>query len=214
MLSQPDAGEVRPWWRLLLTAVFLAALGVALFGTLHAVTIEPIWRSLVGGLPFSLVASLALTWMFAELRRASVLRRSLSHILAFGTLIWLSLLPTTLFGVISRLSGFHRQEGSLEVGLALVIAALTGAGLARGFRLPWRLQIAAAVLVVCLILVMAGPIPVSNGSRALLLFAGFLPLYILASAVLFAMDRLLRLGPGAALLRCVHLRTPPTREGR
>ncbi len=103
--------------------------------------------------------------------------------------------------MISRLSGFHGQEGSLEVGLALAIAALTGAGLARVFRLPWRLQLAASVLVVSLVLVMAGPIPVSNGSRALLLFVGFLPLYILASAALFATDRLFGLGPQEAVQR-------------
>ena len=49
------------WWiRLIIVSSLLAALGVLLFGTLHAIVIVPIWRRLLGGLPFALPAAAGL----------------------------------------------------------------------------------------------------------------------------------------------------------
>jgi hypothetical protein len=176
-------------------AAILAALGVLLFGALHAAIIVPIWQRLLGGIPFSFLAAAALTWMYTELRRTGFLRSSLAHAIAFGFLVWLSLLPATLLGAALRLTGLHRNLGVLEDVLFLGLGAMTGTLLGHFFRLPLRLQIAASVSVVILVLAMAGPIPVSNGRRPLLLFLGFLPLYVLASAALLMINRRLGLEP-------------------
>jgi hypothetical protein len=174
----------RSWIALLFVSLLLAILSVLLFGTLHAIVIVPIWSRLAGGLPFAFVAALAITWLFTELRRAGRLGADLRHALAFGALLWISILPSTTAGVISRVTGFHRKLETVEVAVCLAVAAVTGALLARFFRLSIRLQIAGAVVVVVLVLAMAGPIPVSNGARPLLLLIGFLPLYLVAGIAL------------------------------
>src|SRR5205823_4372200 len=158
------------WWiRLIIVSSLLAALGVLLFGTLHAIVIVPIWRRLAGGLPFALLAATGLTWFFASLRTCGRIQTDMRHALLFGLLLWISVLPTTAVGLISRLSGFHRRFDALETIVAIVVAAGSGALLAYVFRLPVRLRIASAVVVVALVVAMAGPIPISNGLRPVLL---------------------------------------------
>jgi hypothetical protein len=174
---------------LLSVSVVLAMIGVALFGTLHAIVIVPIWGRLLGGLPFALVAAAGMTWFFAALRRAERIRSDWRHTLAFGALLWISVLPTTAVGLISRISGFHRRFDTLDTIVALAVAAATGVLLAYIFRLPFHLRIASAALVVALVLAMAGPIPVANGMRPILLWLGFLPLYLLASIALSLVSR-------------------------
>lgn len=183
----------RSWIVLLFVSLLLAISGDLLFGTLHAIVIVPIWRRLAGGLPFAFVAAIAITWLFTELRHSGRLGADLRHALAFGALLWISILPPTTVGVISRATGFHRKLETVEIAVCLVVAAITGTLLARFFRLSIRLQIASAVLVVVLVLAMAGPIPVSNGARPLLLLLGFLPLYLFAGIALSVAGRLLRL---------------------
>ncbi len=197
MTDQAGAARATPtgprrWWRLLLVSVLLAALGVLLFGTLHAAIIAPIWRRLVGGLPFAFPAAAAMTWTWSELRRAGALRPTLGHALAFGCLLWLAVLPTTACGTIFRLTGLHRRLPTLELVLALAVAAASGALVARAWRQRLPLQLAAATLAVAMVLAMAGPVPVSNGVKPLLLWLGFLPLFVLAAVALRLADRFLR----------------------
>jgi hypothetical protein len=192
--AAPGSGtRRRPWGRLALAAVLLAILGTALFGALHALVIVPIWRRLPGGLPFAGLLAVVLTWTWGELRRAGLLASSLPHALAFGGLLWLAVLPTTLLGTVSRLTGLHRRAESLEMAGALLVAALTGLGLARLFRSPLGLQLTSAALAVTLVLGMAGPVPVVNGPRPRLLLVGFLPLFVAAALGLLALDRALGL---------------------
>lgn len=179
----------RSWIGLLSVSLLLAISAVLLFGTLHAIVIVPIWDRLAGGLPFAFVAAIAITWFFTELRRSGRLGGDLRHALAFGALLWISILPTTTVGVISRATGFHRRLENLEMAMCLAVAAATGALMARFFRLSIRLQIAGAVLAVVLVLAMAGPIPVSNGTRPILLLIGFLPLYLFAAVALSLVGR-------------------------
>jgi hypothetical protein len=181
--------SVRSCIGLFSVSLFLAIIGVLLFGTLHAIVIVPIWRRLLGGFPFALVAAAGMTWFFAALRSSERLRSNWRHTLAFGALLWISVLPTTAVGLISRVSGFHRRFDTLETVAALVVAAGSGALLARLFRLPTRLQITGAALVVVLVLAMAGPIPITNGPRPALLWLGFLPLYVFASVALSLTSR-------------------------
>ena len=179
----------RSWIALFSVSLLVAIISVLLFGTLHAIVIVPIWRRLLGGLPFALVPAAGMTWFFTALRRSERLQSNWRHTLAFGALLWISVLPTTAVGLISRVSGFHRRFDTLETIVALAVAAGTGALLAHLFRLPMQLRVAGAALVVALVLAMAGPIPVANGMRPVLLWLGFLPLYLLASIALSLASR-------------------------
>src|SRR4029079_14270737 len=97
--------------------------------------------------------------------------------LGFGVLLWLSVLPTTAFGAILRLTRFHQQNGTVEVAGALLVAAATGALIGRFPRLrSWRL-VGMALLPVALVIAMAGPVPLNNGPRPVLLLLGFLPVF-------------------------------------
>jgi len=52
----------------LVAGAAIGLLGVALFGAIHAAIIVPIWTSLLGGIPFGVVAGLAMGWALYELR--------------------------------------------------------------------------------------------------------------------------------------------------
>jgi len=108
------------------------------------------------------------------------------RLLGFGVLLWLSVLPTTAFGAFLRATRFHQQNGTIEVIGSVLVAAATGALIGRSLRLrSWWLA-AAALLPVALVVAMAGPIPVNNGRRPVLLLLGFLPIFV-AAALLAAL---------------------------
>jgi hypothetical protein len=169
--------------RYLVVTLVLGALATLLFATLHALVIVPIWRRMLGGVPLALFGAAAMTLFFGELRRAGEIGRGPGPVLAFGALAWLSVLPATAYGALLRALHLHRGD-ALEVAGALVVAGATGAAFARLRRMRWRWVLASAAFVATLVLVMAGPIPVTNGRRPVLLLLGFLPLFVGLSAVL------------------------------
>jgi hypothetical protein len=177
----------------LVLVLVLGLAGILLFGALHALLIVPIWRRLVGGIPFALLAAAAIAWVYLDLRDSGRLAPGLRDGCLYGALLWLSVLPTTLLGSILRITGFHRQSGNLELAAELITAALTGAAVGRLWGRTHRLALAWACLVTGLVLAMAGPIPVVNGRRPLFLFLGFLPLYVVAGLTLAILARWLRL---------------------
>ena len=119
-------------------------LGVALFGAIHAAIIVPIWTSLGGGIPFGVVAGLAIGWAFYELRGSARLNVGVFGALAFGFLLWATLIPMTLFGVIVRATGIHGQDDTWEVVLELVLTFGTGAAAGRLIGGRWRAALAQA----------------------------------------------------------------------
>jgi hypothetical protein len=161
-----------------------------LFGTAHALIIVPIWRGLLRGLPFAFLAASAITWAYADLLRERHIRPGLSQGALFGLLLWLSVIPTTLMGVLFRISGLHQTAGNGELAAELLVAALTGV-LGGAIVRSRRLAISLAILVIALVLAMAGPIPVINGHRPLLLLLGFLPIYVVAGIALSAANKFL-----------------------
>jgi len=52
----------------MIAGIAIGAVGVILFGAIHAIVIVPIWTRLLGGLPFSLIAGLAMGWALYEMR--------------------------------------------------------------------------------------------------------------------------------------------------
>ncbi len=152
-------------------------LGVALFGAIHAAIIVPIWRRLAGGIPFGVVAGLAIGWAFYELRGPARLKAGVIGALAFGFLLWATLLPMTLFGVIVRATGIHGTDDTWEVVVELLLTFGTGAAAGRVISGRWRPALALGTASLALTLAQAGPIPVMNSGRAASLFAALAALY-------------------------------------
>ena len=109
----------------LIAGAVMGLFGVALFGAIHAAIIVPIWTRLGGGIPFGVVAGIAIGWAFYELQ--AQLNVAVIGALAFGFLLWATLIPMTLFGVIVRATGIHGQDDAWEVVVELVLTFGTGA---------------------------------------------------------------------------------------
>ena len=167
----------------------LAVGGTLLFGVMHALLIEPIWRRLVGGLPFALVAAAGMTWCYSEVVSRRLLPGRAASGPLFGAVLWIALLPMTAVAATLRESGLRARLGGFEAGVELVVAAATG--LLAGFAASrsWRLALASGVCMTAVVLAMAGPIAVTVGATHRYLFAAFLPLYVAAGAVLSRLVR-------------------------
>jgi hypothetical protein len=172
--------------RTLATGTLLGIVGVGLFGAIHAWLIEPIWARLLGGLLFAIPAGIATTWCFVEMAKARGSRVGWRYGLFFGVVIWLALVPMTVFAAWLRVAGLRGRLDGVEEVLELAISAVTGFAVGLALGRSRRAAIAFAVGVAGLVLAMAGPIPVTNSRRALALFAAFLPLYIVTGLLLAA----------------------------
>ena len=133
-------------------------------------------RSLRGGIPFGVGAGLAIGWAFYELRAR--LKVGVIGALAFGFLLWATLIPMTLFGVIVRATGIHGQDDAWEVVLESVLAFGTGAIAGRLISGRWRAALALGTASLALTFAQAGPIPVMNSGRAASLFAALAAVYL------------------------------------
>jgi hypothetical protein len=146
------------------------AAGLAFAGA-HAFIITPIWNRMFMGLVFGVIAGAAAGWAYAELRPEGV-AGSLRSGLAFGFMLWLSVVPVTLTNAMLRSTGFARQHETITDTIAIVLAVAGGAALGwiRGKRR--RAMIACAVAAVVVTMAMGGPVPIVNGVRPVeILFA-------------------------------------------
>jgi len=170
----------RPLLPFMIAGIAIGAVGVILFGAIHAIVIVPIWTRLLGGLPFGLVAGLAMGWALYELRIQGRFCRGLLAGLVFGVLLWATLLPMTLFGIIVRAAGMHGTDDAWEtvVESALAVGASFAAGRLIGGR--WRTGLALGVASLGLALAQAGPIPLTNSTRAARLFIGLAIAYVVS----------------------------------
>ena len=168
----------------LIAGAVTGLLGVALFGVIHAAIIVPIWTSLAGGIPFGVGAGLAIGWAFYELRGSARLKAGVIGTLAFGFLLWATLIPMTLFGVIIRATGIHGQDDTWEVVLELMLTFGTGAIAGRLISGRWRAAIALGTASLALTLAQAGPIPVMNSGRAASLFVALAVVYFFSAITL------------------------------
>jgi hypothetical protein len=158
---------------------------VALFGAIHAAIIVPIWTQLSGGIPFAVGAGLAIGWAFFELPGSARLNVGVMRALAFGFLLWATLITMNLFGVIVRATGIHGQDDTWEVVLELVLTVGTGVAAGRLIGGRWRSALALAAASLALTLTQAGPIPVMNSARAASLFAALGAVYIVCIIALW-----------------------------
>ena len=163
----------------LLTGGAAGAAGFVAFVILHAWLIAPIWDRSLHGLPFALIAGLGLAWAFDAQYHNEAARRPVAAGIHFGTIVFATLVPPTVYSNALRLAGLHPNDwpGS-AIGLAFAIAS----GALAGYRLAGRAREMATATTV-LTIAMGGPIPVVNSVRAAWLFATFLPICVAAGIV-------------------------------
>lgn len=167
-----------PLTAFLIAGTAIGLLGVVLFGAIHAVIIIPIWTRLLGGFPFGLVAGLAMGWALYELRVPLQSRARVIVTLAFGVLVWATLIPMTLFGVMLRVTGMHGGDDAWEVLSESLLAVGTGVAAGRLITRRWRAALALGTASLGATLTQAGPIPVMNSVRAAWLFAALTVVYL------------------------------------
>jgi len=169
----------------LIAALTTSVLALFLFGVVHAVVLVPIWSRLLGGLPFTLLGTLALGWAFVECSNAGVLSKNATAAgLAFGFGAWAALLPATALGTVFRLTGFHSSSPNIASYAELGTAALAGLLLGLRLRRGWRGVAALSVAAMVLLAVQAGPVPIVNGPRPLSLFLALAGIYATCGVVL------------------------------
>jgi hypothetical protein len=144
----------------------------------HALAIVPVWTRIPGGLIQAVPVGIALAWAFDHLVRTRGWRTA-AHGATFGAVLFLALVPGTAFSNALRLAGIAAGEWPGTLGSLAVAAA---AGWSAGWVLTRerRASLAFAVATMVLTIGASGPIPVVNGPRAAWLFAGFIPICVLA----------------------------------
>ncbi len=172
-----------------IVAVGIAAglVGILSFATAHALLIVPIWTRLLAGLPFAVLAGIAIAWALDE---TAMTCGPLTGVKAAGCggALWLTLAPATALENGLRLAG-RRIPESLGVVAAVALALLSGAYAGwlltrhRSGALAW------AGATLGLTLAMGGPIPVVNAARAAWLYASFLPIAAGAAMAVVACQR-------------------------
>lgn len=170
----------------LIAGVAAGVAGFVLFGIAHALLIEPIWERMLGGLPFAVLGGVALAVLVQELCGA---RPRYLHAMSAGGLAWAVVIPSTAFGAWLRISGMRGRLADVEVALELAIAFAAGAFAGALIARRARSALVAGIVAVTLVTVMAGPIPVTNSSRAVRLFLSFLPMFVAGTLVVAAVRR-------------------------
>ena len=148
-------------------------LAVGLFGLSHAIFIVPIWSRLAGGIPFGAVAGLALGWARWEFKSLRQKHTVAAQGLSFGLFAWCTVLPATAFAALIRILGLHAPESAWEPAVSVALALATGSAIGYVLERRIRAAVAGAAGGLTLIAAMAGPIPVTNSLRAMLLFVSF-----------------------------------------
>jgi hypothetical protein len=143
-------------------------------------------------IPFALIAGCVTAFAFQELRSAGKLSLTLRSGALFGLLLWLTLLPMTLFAAGLKLTGNRQMFGEWEAVAELVIAFTTGALLGRLLTTSWRLALALGITTLVLAVVMGGPISIVNSTRAAYLFISFLIIYMICGISLSVIFGLLK----------------------
>ena len=104
----------------------------------------------------------------------------------FGAVLFLTLVPGTVFVNALRLAGAHPGDWPGTIG-TLIVAAASGGFAGRILMRERRASRALAIATVVLTAAASGPVPVVNSARAAWLFIGFVPICVAAgTATTFA----------------------------
>jgi hypothetical protein len=176
--------------RVVTEGTIVGTVGAVSFAIVHAMLIVPIWSRIPGGMVQAVPAGISLAWAFDQLAHARNWRTA-RHGAIFGAVLFLSLVPGTVFANTLRLAGGHPGDWPGTIGTLTIAAASGGfAGwvLARERRASRALAIAALVLTAAA----GGPVPVVNSARAARLFIGFIPICVAAGTATTLARRIVR----------------------
>jgi hypothetical protein len=166
----------------IISGVATGLVSVASFGIAHALAIVPIWTQLARGFVPGVLAGVALAWAFEQLSQVRHWQTA-GHGVAFGLVMFATLVPATLLSNALRLAGI--RAGDWPATLVAVAIAIASGGLA-GWLLTHERKGSTAMAVATFVLTLAssGPIPVVNSARAAWLFVGFVPICAVAGVTL------------------------------
>jgi hypothetical protein len=166
----------------IINGIATGLVSVASFGIAHALAIVPIWTQLARGFVPAVLAGVALAWAFEQLSRVRHWQTA-GHGVAFGLVMFATLVPATLLSNALRLAGI--RAGDWPATLVAVAIAIASGGLA-GWLLTHERKGSTAMAVATFVLTLAssGPIPVVNSARAAWLFVGFVPICAVAGVTL------------------------------
>ena len=176
--------------RVIAQGTIVGTVGAVSFAVVHAMLIVPVWSRIPGGMVQAVPAGIALAWAFEQLVRARNWRTP-AHGAIFGAVLFLTLVPGTLFANSLRLAGAHPGDWPGTIG-TLTIAGASG-GLA-GWILTRERRASRALAIATLVLTTAagGPVPVVNSARAAWLFIGFVPICVAAGTATTLARRIVR----------------------
>ncbi len=167
-----------------LTGLAAAGLGLLGFGVAHALLIKPIWSRLLGGVPFVMVAGIALAWAFDHLP-ATVRNRGLISGVQFGGVMIATLGPSTTLDTLLRIAGLRRAD-TAETAAALALATATGAAAGWIWTRQPRTGVAFGAAALALLMTTHGPLPIAQSPKGLWLSLAIAPVTLLAGAVIAA----------------------------
>jgi len=185
--SLPRSDRVSRPAAVLFTGLLAGLVSTVAFVSIHSFVIAPIWTRVGVHVLFPAAAGIALAWAYdaaASIRR----RTSAGDGARFGLVVFASLIPPTGFSNSLRLAGLSANGwigflGTVMIGMASGAAA--GVIFARTTSASRSFAVATFVLM----LAMGGTVPVVNGVRAAWLFAGFLPICVLAGTTIALVGR-------------------------
>lgn len=141
------------------------------FATAHAFIITPVWSRMIGGLVFGVIAGAVAGWAYGELQSANT-AASVRTGLAYGVMLWFSVVPVTLTNAGLRATGFAYEHRDITDAIAVVFALAGGAMLGRLRGHGRRAVLASAVAALVVTMATGGPVPVGRNVRTVeILFA-------------------------------------------
>jgi len=174
-------------WILVAAAGAIAGgVAAAMFLVLHAVVVVPLWNGVLSGIAMAMLAG-AIIACGVEIVRSRA--EPLSTALLLGFLLWSALLPATLAVVILH----DRVDETIEVTVGIATTALYGAGI--GALLGERrvsAAVAGAVIAIVMLIRAGGPLTHFESRRAVMIFAGLLPVTIAYAIAVVAAMRITR----------------------
>lgn len=188
-----DIQTLQPYslWQFLLAGAAIGLLATLLFGLIHALTLVPIWNRLLNGIPFCLITGITIGWLRFEMQRNGILPSGVIKGLYFGFLLWLTLIPMNLLGLILRKTAIHNPENSWEVFIESTLAFLTGVTCGYFIIKRVRFIIAFGLASLTLALTQAGPVAVMNNIRSAWFFVALGIVYIFSGYVFELIEKII-----------------------
>jgi hypothetical protein len=158
-------------------------LGAALFLTLHAILLVPIWFALAPALVAGAIAGAGTGYAFSVLVPPDRTRPSLAHGVAFGVALWLALLPPSAHQLTVK-TVWPDLADPLDVPLVLASLVLPAAAAAWRYRRSRRTVTITVAAVIGVFIITGGPIGPPQFRRGAPLLVGLLPIFTVAGACL------------------------------